>query len=125
MVVRPATLSTSMSRPGWISEPHHGQLVSCAGDAMPARLRSLSRIASMAWCDASVAPAVEVLDDALQTPNAHREGGDAEVGLGLATAGGEPEQIGEGLGGVSAIGMLRVRERWSRQQQEGEPERSP
>jgi len=64
--------------------------------------------------------AVEVVDDALQAADAHREGGDAEIRLGLSAARGKPKEVSERLGGTRAIGVLGVGERWDRQQQERE-----
>ena len=52
---------------------------------------------------ATPAAPVEPADLALQPPQPHRVGRDAEIRLGLATAGREPEQVGDGVGGVGAI----------------------
>ena len=61
----------------------------------------------------------------MQPADRHRERRHAQVGLGLATAGGEPEQVGDRAGWLGAIGMLGIGERRYRQQHERQLERPP
>ena len=58
--MRLTTLSTSISRPGAISEPHHGQLVSCAGEVIPAVYLSARMASTNAWLS-SVLPGATLL----------------------------------------------------------------
>ena len=62
---------------------------------------------------------------ALQTADRHRERRHAQIGFGLAAAGGEPQQIGMGFHRLHAVRMRGVGQRRDRQQQERQLERTP
>ncbi|HEY3258645.1 MAG TPA: hypothetical protein VGJ95_00005, partial [Pseudonocardiaceae bacterium] len=64
--------------------------------------------------------------DRLQPAHRQGEGGEAEVGLGLAAAGGEPQQVGDGpLRVVGALGVAGVGQRRQVEQDERELKRPP
>ena len=64
-------------------------------------------------------------DGSLQSPQPKRVGRQAQVGFGLATARGKPEQIGQGFGILAPFGVIEFRDARQVQQDEGKLERIP
>ena len=65
------------------------------------------------------------LDLALEPAQGQRVGGQAQIGFGLAAAGGEPQQIGHRIGFMAAVGVVQVGEAGQVEQHEGHLEQTP
>ena len=64
-------------------------------------------------------------DVLLQPAHGEHIGGEAKIGFRLAAAGGEPEEVGNGVGFVAAVGMIKAGDAGQVQQHERELEHAP